>query len=114
MVDAIRNAFGSVEGKPPSSDEIAAIDPSSIKNLDEILAALDTHRERIRALQETLTINEIEKFAEQMTKAGAALSYSPLVAWASQLAEFAEMFDLDGMATVLGTFDDLRPSPSEN
>jgi signal transduction histidine kinase/DNA-binding response OmpR family regulator len=56
------------------------------------------------SLSETMPINDIEAFARRMQALGADFGYPPLVVWGRQLAEQAELFNLDGINALLDGF----------
>jgi extradiol dioxygenase family protein len=51
-----------------------------------------------------MPINDIEAFARRMQALGADFGYPPLVVWGRQLAEQAELFNLDGINALLDGF----------
>jgi len=55
---------------------------------------LRTEWERLR---ETMTINEIEEFADRMQILGGEYGYPPLASWGENLQTQASMFQLDAL-----------------
>ncbi|MBT3605392.1 MAG: response regulator [Candidatus Latescibacteria bacterium] len=77
------------------------------KSAGELVAALNAQQSVWKELSETLSINDIESFADQIKKLGDQYDYAPVIRWAEKLAEQASMFDLDNMATTLAQYDKL-------
>ncbi len=106
MVDAVREALGPDD----RADEIAEpeqLDDEVLARLPELAAKLKERRATARELATTLTINDIEEFAEEMKDFGERFGYPPLVSWSEKLTDAAGMFDMDAMTATLNTYEDL-------
>ncbi|MBT3601733.1 MAG: response regulator [Candidatus Latescibacteria bacterium] len=91
--------------------EVIAVKPENSEvgseNLEigsELISLLEQQKPMWQELSETLAINDIEEFANQMKELGQTHTYSPLVAWGEKLAEEASLFDLDNMEQTLLKF----------
>ncbi len=87
--------------------ETAELEVAAIETLPDLASALELKKSRCEALAETLTINEVEAFALEIKDLGEEFGYPPLVSWAESLTEQTEMFDMDGMSSILKSFQAL-------
>ncbi|MFT5366961.1 MAG: two-component system sensor histidine kinase/response regulator [Candidatus Latescibacterota bacterium] len=71
----------------------------------ELVAELEKQRVVWETLCDTLSINEIEEFADRIKELGQQHDQASLVAWSEKLSEQASMFDLDKMQETLTEFD---------
>ena len=83
------------------------LSPETVKRLPDLASHLETQKETWEELSKTLTINEVEEFANQIKEAGIEYGYPPVIAWGDRLAGQAGMFDMDGMAKSLEAFPKL-------
>ena len=67
----------------------------------ELVVELEGQHAVWEKLSETLSMNDIEDFANQIKNLGDQYDYAPLTLWAEKLAEQASLFDLDNMAKTL-------------
>ncbi|MCP4751492.1 MAG: PAS domain S-box protein [Proteobacteria bacterium] len=80
-------------------------DSETLARLPELLAILETDWVDVwKELIQTLTINDIEDFAERMKQLGAEYGYLPLLEWGEDLLTRAVMFDMDKLPGTLGEF----------
>ena len=108
MVGGIRGvlemAADMEEGGGVAEEEL---DAAVVANLPELIEKLEGMTGRWEELSSTMTINEIEKFADKVKMLGEEYGYPPIVSWSEGLAEQAEMFELDEMAKTLTRYQDL-------
>jgi len=79
-------------------NEVGSID------LELLLDTLYSDKKTWETLSQTLTINDIEDFAQRMQVLGQDHRYEPLVNWSAKLTEQASLFDMDNMAKTLGRY----------
>jgi len=89
---------------PGDDSNSAELTAETLEHLPQLLAILEEKRNTWEELCTTLTINDIESFAEELLNTGREHHYSPLVAWAETLAEQTALFDMDGMQKTLADF----------
>ncbi|MFT5089480.1 MAG: PAS domain S-box-containing protein [Candidatus Latescibacterota bacterium] len=87
----------------PPSDPLN-IAEEVLERLPQLMAILEEETQTWEELCTTLTINEIESFAEHLQAIGKEHAYHPLVQWAETLAEQTTLFDMDGVQKTLGEF----------
>ena len=79
-----------------------------MEKLPELLDILDQQKESVlKDLVETLTINDIEKFAQAIQDSAQDHNYPPLIKWGKQLGEYAGLFDMDAMSKTLEYFPNI-------
>ena len=78
-----------------------------LAQLPDLIKQLEMRRSDSDALSQTLTINEIEIFANEMKMLGDQTGYPPLSQWANQLIVQATTFDMDGIVQTLDGYADL-------
>ncbi|MBT5056359.1 MAG: response regulator [Gemmatimonadetes bacterium] len=81
--------------------------PDQRARLPELLAALEATRATWEAVSATLTINEVEDFANEAQRLATEYGYSPLSDWAQRVVTQATTFDMDGMAGSMPEYLDL-------
>jgi len=81
------------------ADRIPAVE--TLRDLPQLVEDLAEQHETWEQLVSTLTINEIEDFAERIRKMGQVHSYDPLVQWATELAEQTALFNMEGAEEIL-------------
>lgn len=69
--------------------------------LDELLKELSNEQTFWLQLMETLTINEIEEFAERLSKIGNRVSYQPVIRFSRDLKKGIYHFDIEYLENVL-------------
>ena len=84
--------------------------PELVGQLEEMSAACDV-------LSHTLTINDVDAFADEVARLGEAGELPPVAEWGHRLAEQVEVFDMDGMRRTLESFagllHEIRAIPTE-
>lgn len=80
----------------------------STKNITDLLDKLHKdYKEQWKELKETLTIDEIEYFAQTIMSLAIEHKYLPLKKWGSQLSNQASMFEIDAMTLTLEKFPEI-------
>ncbi|MFC1555149.1 ATP-binding protein [candidate division KSB1 bacterium] len=91
-----------------AGDKESETTPTTAENLPELLKKLKSDYEPLWIeLKETLTIDEIEEFAQNIKELGQKHQYGKIVNWGNQLENQAGMFDIDAMTNTLGEFPDI-------
>ena len=75
-----------------------------LEKLPKLVSELEAYLDRVEELKATLTINEIEDFANEILSLGESTEYHPLSDWARRLLDAASMFEMDAISTELGAF----------
>ncbi len=70
----------------------------------ELLALLDSERERWKDLAFRQTVNEIENFASEMEALGAKYEFGPLVSWGKSVRLSAHHFEMDKLFPLFDLF----------
>jgi extradiol dioxygenase family protein len=83
------------------------MDSDAVGKLPALVDYLNDQKPRWEALQSTLTINEVEEFAEDMANQGTTYGYAPLVRWANQLHHHVTMFEMDELAESMKRFPEV-------
>jgi two-component system sensor histidine kinase/response regulator len=93
----------------PAESEVSKNETTAvvIKTAVELLSNLEKQQPVCEGLSQTLSIDDIEKFANQMKTLGEKHGYAPLVEWSEKLGEQASLFDLDNMSQTLSSFPGL-------
>ena len=81
--------------------------PEQRARLPELLAVLEATRETWESVSATLTINEVEDFANEVQRLATEYGYSPLSQWAQRVVTQATTFDMQGMAGSMPEYLDL-------
>ena len=81
--------------------------------LPELIKQLEDRRGVCEDLAQTLTINDVEDFANEMQELACVYQYQPLLAWGEKLLIEATMFDMDGISDTLGGYVNLIDNLSE-
>ncbi|MBT4099800.1 MAG: hypothetical protein HOM68_23590 [Gemmatimonadetes bacterium] len=115
LVTAIRGALGLEAAQEQEEAELETelepeLDLGAVKRLPILVESLETEIEVVTELSSTLTINEIEDFAERMGTLGKEHGYTALVSWSARLAKSADQFDMDGMLHELHEYPTLIES----
>ncbi|MCP4752246.1 MAG: response regulator, partial [Proteobacteria bacterium] len=99
------------EGGP---SERSKTDPSErpgqevLSGLSDLMDILTKERDDVwEGLRETLTVNDIEAFAQRLIELDDAFHYRPLKTWADDLLQQAVMFDVEALPVTLNRFPDL-------
>jgi len=95
---------GSAEDPERSVWAVTDMDEETRAKLPDLLERLQEMTNTCEQLAHTLTINEVEEFAESVVRLGEAYQVPPVVIWGQGLADQAAMFDMDGMPKTLGSF----------
>ena len=90
-----------------AEEETPIVDDDVRSRLPSLIPILSKHTDRARDLSATLTINDVEQFAAELTALGEEYGYAPLQSWAERLANQTATFDMAGMEQSLQFFDDL-------
>ena len=106
LVVAIRDVLG-VGGAEIDAAELVDLDPQVIERLPELIVELESRQARVEELSSTLTINDVEEFADALGILGEQYGYTPLTSWSERLAEQAGSFDMDGMTRQLQQYPQL-------
>ncbi len=109
IVGAIRNAMrlGTDKEQEEGVDEKVELDAAVVAGFPELLEKLGEIMTTWEEVSSTMTINEIEEFADKVKMLGEEYGYPPLALWGEGLVEQAGMFELDGMAKTLARYPDL-------
>jgi signal transduction histidine kinase/CheY-like chemotaxis protein len=91
----------------PDLVEPDEMDSDAVGKLPALVDYLNDQKPRWEALQSTLTINEVEEFAEDMANQGTTYGYAPLVRWANQLHHHVTMFEMDELAESMKRFPEV-------
>lgn len=103
-------SFRTTEQRGSLSGELssAASTGEPVKNPEELARLLETMQTRMRPNWEeicnTLTINDIESFGEDMKKLAESYGYNPLIEWGGQLIDQAALFDMESLPETLKRF----------
>jgi len=101
------------QGPSPSREEepkawsLEALDAEARARLPELVEILESRQETCETLRNTMSINDIEAFANLNRETGTEYRYPPLLFWGERLGGQAEMFDLDGLSATLVSYPDL-------
>ncbi|MBT3601732.1 MAG: hypothetical protein HN521_01590, partial [Candidatus Latescibacteria bacterium] len=101
LIDSLRKLYP--EEELDVSEDVAVI---QAEIPSELGVALEKQKSVWEELSQTLSINDIEDYANQMKVLGNKYEYIPLVQWAEKLAEQTSSFDLDQMAETLVEYSD--------
>ncbi len=98
--------------EPPLTDAVPVsvsepLDGETLLKLPELIRRLEAELPAWEALCRTLTINDIEAFADQMRALGEENNYGPLSAWGEQLGLQAGLFDLAAISAKLEGYPEL-------
>jgi hypothetical protein len=85
----------------------AAEETVSRQDVPALIEALETHRATWADISETLSINDVEVFGDQIHELGNQHGAASLMQWGQSLSGHASMFDLDKMVAALGQYPDL-------
>ncbi len=83
------------------------LSPDALRKLPELREQLLGYQDLCRELRQTFSINEIEKFAENMEALGQQYDFAPLAGWGEKLRIQADRFDLDAVSLTLESFQRL-------
>jgi len=100
LIAALQNVFP----EEPVQKEEADASTLTSEAASELLVALEQQKPAWEELSQTLSINDIEDFANQIQELGQTYEYTALTQWAKKLSEQAAMFDLDNMEKSLEHF----------
>ena len=101
------------QGPSPSREEepkawsLEALDAEARARLPELVEILESRQETCETLRNTMSINDIEDFANLNRETGTEYRYPPLLFWGERLGGQAEMFDLEGLSATLASYPDL-------
>ena len=104
LIDVLRGIFPEEE----SIEEEASVVGSDRSS--ELAAELEKQKPIWEELSQTLSINEIEDFAQNLRELGEQYDDASLIQWTEKLAEQATMFDLDNMAETLAQYSKFTAS----
>ncbi len=90
-----------VERLLPDSEEGMDREP---EGLAELIEQMERRKQVWKELSETLTVNDIERFAAELRDLGEAHHYPPLSRWGRRLETEAAVFDVDAMMKTLESF----------
>jgi CheY-like chemotaxis protein len=90
-----------------ATSEAAAATDGAGSAPPEVVRALESEQEAWRALVETLTITDIEEFAQRLQAVAGEHGWDPLAEWAARLEGQASSFDLGSLPTTLGEYERL-------
>jgi YesN/AraC family two-component response regulator len=79
------------------------VDPEP-EGLAELIEQMEVRKQVWKELSETLTVNDIERFAAELRDLGEAHHYPPLSRWGRRLETEAAVFDVDAMMKTLESF----------
>ena len=99
----------SVTTEPASKTEgwtLEAMPPERRSRMPELALALKGLSQTWEELSATLTINDIDEFAQRVGNLGEEYGHEDLVRWSSQLSRQAVGFDVDRMTATLSEFPD--------
>jgi two-component system sensor histidine kinase/response regulator len=107
LVAAISDVMGLDEEnvETQSTEESLDLSPEVIAKLPELAEKLEAKEGECEQLALTLTINDIEIFAQEVKALGEGYEYPLAVKWGETLEGQAGMFDLDEMSKTLGEYD---------
>jgi signal transduction histidine kinase/CheY-like chemotaxis protein len=83
------------------------MDSDSLAKLPALASYLEGQKSLWEELDATLTINEVEEFAEEMARKGTEFGYAPLLRWADRLRNHVTMFEMDEMAEAMKEYPQL-------
>jgi hypothetical protein len=98
------NAVLPAEVLPDEPAESEAVD---LDIVPELVAALEKQTGVWEQLSETLSINDVEHFANELKALGEQYRYARLVKWGEGLAYQTSMFDLEKMVILLKEYPNL-------
>ena len=107
LIEDIRNALGVEATEETTAIDETTFDPATIANLPALLEALEAENDRVKNLSSTLTIKEIEEFADEMKTLAVNHHFELLGRWSEEMADAAGMFDLDAMSEKLQAYSRL-------
>jgi signal transduction histidine kinase len=92
-----------------SSEESAVWSPESLTEaareaLPDLLAKMEEREATVASLAKTLTINEVDDFANWLQDLGNSCELTPVVQWADSLADQTAMFEIDRMGETLKSY----------
>ena len=98
--------------EPPPADAVPVsvskpLDGETLLKLPELIRRLEAEQPAWEALCRTLTINDIEAFADQMRTLGVENNYGPLSAWGEQLGLQVGLFDLVAISAKLEAYPEI-------
>lgn len=101
--------LGEINAVLPVEDDTpeAAEDDVSLKDVPALIQGLEAHRTTWTEISETLSINDVESFGDQIRELGDRHGATSLVQWGQNLSGHASMFDLDKMVAALKQYPDL-------
>ncbi len=83
-------------------------DSVSVESLRPLIAILEGKAtETWREISDTMTINDVRDFANEMKELAGEYHYKTLIEWAEALYRQAKMFDMDGIAATLEGFPNI-------
>ncbi len=106
LITEIQDALGSEVPEDQKNGD-PDFDPSTVKNLPELMEVLETEKARVVELSAVLTVNEVEEFATRMKTLGQQYGCPPVEQWGHRLADASGMFDMDGMSEALNKYPEL-------
>jgi CheY-like chemotaxis protein len=85
-----------------------SLSPDELARLPELVDLLEGElRTEWEALRATMTINEIEDFANRMQTLGKEYGYPPLASWGESMQTQASMFQLDALPRTMAEYPQL-------
>ncbi len=104
LLPLIREALGGEISDADTAMEDVVLSSETLEKLPQLLQNIEAFQERVDELKATLTINDIEDFAGEVLALAESAGYSPLISWATRLAEATSMFDMVTMSATLDQF----------
>lgn len=103
-----------VSQEPKLETDLDAPEHQAEQVLEETLSKLGvlqetllSYKEQVDELAQTLTINDVEAFAEDMQTLGKDYQYDPVLQWGELLLHQVHTFDMENMAKTLNQYDRL-------
>lgn len=94
--------------------DAAQVDAKTQAGSAQLLNELSQKRDRCKDLEETMTINEIDSFAEEIKELGHQYAYPPVSGWAEEVLSQSSTFDMDGLVRSLNGFESLQVDIERN
>ncbi|MBT4612866.1 MAG: response regulator, partial [Gemmatimonadetes bacterium] len=106
---SLTQLLGEINAVLPVEEEapVATEETVSLKDVAALIEALESHRPTWADISETLSINDVEVFGDQIRELGDQHGATSLTQWGQSLSGHASMFDLDKMVATLRQYPDL-------
>ncbi len=100
-------ATRSVTADAPSEWDLDELESSARQQLPAVLEFLTAQKDRWSRLCATMDITDTEEFGEDIRQVGVTYNCPPLQRWGETLAACSRNFDIEGVQTIIGQFDDV-------